>query len=421
MVAIGYAPFDDKFTEINLPLSKSISNRLLILNFLSGEKFKNLQISNADDSVILLKKLKTISANIGYSKFIEIDVNNAGTAMRFLTSLLSVTKGKWLLTGNERMQQRPVKEMVDALISIGANIEYTDKAGFPPLKIEGSTIDGGEININSNVSSQFITSLLLIAPFLKEGLKINLIGNITSYPYILMTLKLLDTKGVDYEYTNNKITVHNSLINSKPIQTEHDWSSAAYWYEMVAFASNLTVKLTGLKKTDIQGDAIVSTIFKDFGVFTEFVDDGIILSKHAIDHKDNSFDFDFTDYPDLAQTIAVTCAGLGINAKLTGLGSLKIKETDRLQALYNELIKINCQVEIKDNNQLIILSSKITTHQVINTYNDHRMIMSFAPLAMLSGEILFDNIDDVSKSYPNFWEDVEKIGLKNLRSVNKFV
>ncbi len=411
MTLITYNPVQiKKVIEINLPYSKSISNRALILCFLTNKNYKLVEISDADDSRLLFEKLNLIEKNIGSDNYVEINVNNAGTAMRFLTSVLSITPGKWILTGDERMLQRPIGELVDALISLGASINYSSKEGYPPLTIEGKALEGGIVDIAAFKSSQFITSLLLIAPFLKNGLKIKLLGKITSYPYILLTLNLLKHLGVNVSVLGNKINILNNQFKSNTIYSEIDWSSASYWYETVAFSSNVSIKLNGLKKNDYQGDAILAKVFENFGVHTEFMADGIILSKTKQICKE--FEFDFTNYPDIAQTIAVTCLGLGIKAKLNGLESLKIKETDRLEALYNEITKINGTVKIEDENSLSIFPSEIIIKNIINTYNDHRMIMSFAPLVILTKSLVFDNINHVSKSYPDFWLDAEKIGIK---------
>lgn len=408
MISIGYTPVTDKLIEINLPLSKSISSRALILNYLSGFDLNLFKSSDADDTVLLKEKLKLITENIGSDKFTEININNAGTAMRFLTSLLSITKGNWILTGNERMQQRPIGDLVNALRLLGADIEHIGKNTYPPLKIRGCQISGGEVEIKSDASSQFVTSLLLISPFLKNGLVLNLKSKVNSLPYILMTLRMLSLKGVEYTFENNKISIPSVILKSTPIEIESDWSSASYFYEIFTFSQNSYLKLNGLKEDDIQGDAIISSVFENFGVQTDFVEDGIILSKSKQLTKD--FNFDFSNYPDLAQTVAVTCAGLGIKAKLTGLDSLKFKETDRLSALYNELKKINSNVKI-ENNSLLIFPSNISTDVLLNSYNDHRMIMSFVPLAIVMGNIFLDDIKDVSKSFPNFWKEAKKMGL----------
>ncbi len=402
-------PENEEITQIYLPLSKSFSNRLLILKYLANEDFSSEIFSKADDTILLSEKLDLIKKNIDSKSLVEINVNNAGTVMRFLTSLLSITKGNWLLTGSNRMKNRPISELVNVLIKLGAKIEYIEKEAYPPLRIRGSVLKGGKIEIYSSVSSQYISSLLLISPFLEDGLQIKLKGRVASHPYILMTLNILKLSGVDYQYVNNEITVKKSSVNIKNIDIENDWSSAAFWYEIISFSSIKNLKINGLKRTDIQGDAILQEIFINFGVKTDFTDDGIILSKIPYIKKD--FSFDFTDFPDIVQSVAVSCALLGINAELRGLENLKIKETDRLEALSNELKKMNVIVEIVNHNKLIIRESKLKIAEVINCYDDHRMIMSFAPLAIINENIQLDNISEVSKSYPTFWEEVKKIGI----------
>lgn len=391
---------------INLPLSKSISNRELILNYLISEKIHTHEISTADDTILLIKCLNQIKLAENSAELTEINVDNAGTVMRFLTSLLAISKGSFILKGNERMHQRPISELVDALNNLGADIIYLDKTGFPPLKITGKDLKNNEIEIRSDISSQFISSLLLVSGFLKNGLIIHLLGKPSSEPYILMTLNLLRKCGFEYIFDNNCIHVFQNKNPELIKSSEADWSSAAFWYEIVSFSDNLNVKLLNLKKDDIQGDKVISDIFKSFGVETIFEEDGILLFKNNLLSKE--FVFDFSNCPDLAQVVAVTAAALGIKTRLNGLESLKIKETDRLSAICTELKKLNVDICI-DNNSLIINKSEIEINETINTYNDHRMIMSFAPLAILYESIEIDNIKDVSKSYPDFWVDTNDI------------
>lgn len=393
--------------EINLPASKSITNRALILNFLTGNNFSILNQSLAEDSVVLdniLKKLKVLSEN---QLINEIDVDNAGTVMRFLTSLLAITKGDWILTGSERMKERPLVGLVDALNKLGAKISYKDNYGFPPLLIKGQIIEKGEVNIDVNTSSQFVTSLLLIAIFFEGGLKLNFKGEAVSKPYIIMTLKILDFFGIKYTFIGNSIAITKQFFKPKNILIESDWSAASYWYEIAAFSKNVDLKLIGLTKNGWQGDSIIAEIFHDFGVETEFLSDGVRITNTKSTIKD--FHFDFTHYPDIAQTVAVTCAGLGINANLTGLESLKIKECNRLNALEKELVKLGCHVKCFNNNSLNIQTSGLLNHEIINTYNDHRMAMSFAPLAIINHNIKLDKIEVVKKSYPYFWKDLRSI------------
>lgn len=391
---------------INLPLSKSISNRELILNYLISGKIHTHEISTADDTILLIKCLNQIKLAENSAELTEINVDNAGTVMRFLTSVLAISKGSFILKGNERMHQRPISELVDALNNLGADIIYLDKTGFPPLKITGKDLKNNEIEIRSDISSQFISSLLLVSGFLKNGLIIHLLGKPSSEPYILMTLNLMRKCGFEYIFDNNCIHVFQNKNPELIKSSEADWSSAAFWYEIVSFSDNLKVKLLNLKKDDIQGDKVISDIFKSFGVETIFEEDGILLFKNNLLSKE--FVFDFSNCPDLAQVVAVTAAALGIKTRLNGLESLKIKETDRLSAICTELKKLNVDIFI-DNNSLIINKSEIEINETINTYNDHRMIMSFAPLAILYESIEIDNIKDVSKSYPDFWVDTNDI------------
>lgn len=396
--------------EINLPSSKSITNRALILKYLAKNSFSILNQSLADDSVLLdntLKKLPLLSENKLNN---EIFIDNAGTAMRFLTALLSITIGNWSLTGSVRMKERPIAGLVDTLNQLGAQISYQDNIGFPPLLIKGDFVKGGSATIETNTSSQFITSVLLIAAFLENGLSLSFKDKIVSKPYITMTLNMLNYFGIKYSFINNCITIKKQVFHPKDIFIESDWSAASYWYEMAALSENVELKLNGLSNSGWQGDAIIEEIFKEFGVNTEFLNDGVRLTKTKSRVK--SFSFDFTDYPDIAPTIAVCCAGLGMNAELKGLGSLIIKECDRLHALETELKKIGCNANIINKNTLLIEPSVINSQEIIHTYNDHRMAMSFAPLAIVLGKLNLDNIQVVKKSYPGFWNDLQMVGFK---------
>ncbi len=395
--------------EINLPASKSISNRALILKHLANNGFSILNQSMAEDSILLDKILNNFSLLKDKSATHEIFVDNAGTAMRFLTSLLSISKGNWILSGSERMKERPIAGLVDALNQIGATISYKENYGFPPLFIKGKTLKGGILKIDANTSSQFITSLLLIAAFLEKGMAINFIGETVSKPYIVMTLKILEYFGISYSQSENEIVIPHQVFCPKNIYIESDWSAASYWYEMAALAEHVDLKLNGLTNSGWQGDAIIVEIFNELGVKTEFLNDGVRLTKTKISAK--TLSYDFSNFPDIAPSIAVCCAGLSINAKLKGLEGLKIKESNRLNALERELNKINCSTIINNENTLLIAPSKIKVSSPIHTYNDHRMAMSFAPLAIILGNLNFDNIDVVRKSYPGFWKDLQSVGF----------
>ena len=385
--------------------SKSESNRLLILKSF----YKNLEIENlsdSDDSVVLSKHLKNLSNHI--------DIGHAGTAMRFLTAFLSIQNNKeFEITGSERMKQRPIKILVDALNSLGAEIRYKDKVGYPPLIIKGKKISGQKISLNAEISSQYISALILIAPFLDKGLSIHLEGTITSRPYLEMTLSILNKIGVSHEFTNNKITIEPlSEIDKTTINVESDWSSVSYFYSIVALSSQSELSIGKFYNSSIQGDKELSKIYLKFGVETEFLDaQGRIILKKIKDFVlPQKVSIDLTKHPDIAQTIAVTCFGLGINCDLFGLHTLKIKETDRLLALKIELEKLGAEIEITNNSIHLSSCSKINKNISIDTYNDHRMAMAFAPLAILV-PLKINNPDVVSKSYKNFWSDLKAINF----------
>ena len=388
--------------HIVIPGSKSESNRLLILSSL----FKKLSlenISNSDDTNYLLKALS--------SKSSTIDIGHAGTAMRFLTSYFSLTTKKEIeLRGSQRMHDRPIKILVDSLREIGASIHYIDKEGYPPILIKPSELISKNLIIDSSTSSQYISSLLLIAPKISGGLKIQLTGRETSKPYIDMTISLLKKLGVEITTTDNQISICElQKIESKKHYIESDWSSASYFYSVVALAKiGYTLKLSKFSFKSLQGDSKVADIYKSFGVKTTYKDDLIILEK--IESNTDKFSFDLTSNPDLAQTICVTCLGLGIKCNLTGLHTLKIKETDRLLALKKELTKFNLKVIITDDSISFDNVDFLKPNVVIETYDDHRMAMSFACLAT-KVKIIIKDPKVVSKSYSSFWSDLERIAI----------
>ena len=391
-----------KDAHIVIPGSKSESNRLLILSSL----FKKLSlenISNSDDTNYLLNALS--------SKSSTIDIGHAGTAMRFLTSYFSLTTKKEIeLRGSQRMHNRPIKTLVDSLREIGASIHYIDKKGYPPLLIKPSKLISKNLIIDCSTSSQYISSLLLIAPKISGGLKIQLTGRETSKPYIDMTISLLKKIGVEITKTENKISVCElQKIESKKHHIESDWSSASYFYSVVALAKiGFSLKLSKFYFKSLQGDSKVADIYKSFGVKTTYLDDLVILKK--IESNTEKFSFDLISNPDLAQTICVTCLGLGIKCNLTGLHTLKIKETDRLFALKNELSKFNLKVKITEDSISFDNVDFLKPNVVIETYDDHRMAMSFACLAT-KVKIIIKDPEVVSKSYSSFWSDLEKIAI----------
>ena len=384
--------------------SKSESNRLLILKAL----FNNLSVenlSNSDDTVVLQQALQSNSG--------IIDIHHAGTAMRFLTAYMScLPESEVVLTGSERMQQRPIGVLVDALKSLGADITYTNNEGFPPLKINGKSIITSEVHLNAGISSQFISALMLVAPSLKNGLKIILDGEITSRPYLEMTLALLSKIGVLTSFQGNIIEVQPQKYLETPVSiiVESDWSSASYYYSIIAISPLQTkIHLKYYHSNSLQGDSALADIYQHFGVQTVFEDNGITITKTS-EAKAN-IHFNLNNCPDIAQTIAVTCLGLGLPCDLTGLHTLKIKETDRLLALKTEIEKLGGKIEITDSSLHLKPSSKINPEVTINTYNDHRMAMAFAPLA-LKVPIKIADAMVVTKSYTAFWEDLKSIGFQ---------
>lgn len=390
--------------NIKISGSKSETNRVQLLQIL----FPDLIIENAsdsDDSSVMKQCLQSNS--------IIKNVHHAGTAMRFLVSYYATQKNnEVVLTGSSRMKERPIQILVDALKQLEADISYVEKEGFPPLRIKGKEITKNQVEINADVSSQYISSLMLIAPALQNGLEIHLKGNITSVPYINMTLQILQTLGIEASFKENRIKILPTFkLKSNQFVVESDWSSASYFYSIMALSPiNSQVTLSYFKQNSLQGDAVLAKIYQDFGVETIFKDDSIILTK-VNDPIKNHVIYDLNNSPDIAQTIIVSCLGLGITCDLSGLHTLKIKETDRLQALKNELEKFGAEIEI--TNETIQLKNKVLFSSnivEIATYQDHRMAMAFAPLAFKQ-KIKIKEAEVVSKSYPNFWNDMKQIGI----------
>ncbi|WP_411895813.1 3-phosphoshikimate 1-carboxyvinyltransferase [Winogradskyella sp. A2] len=392
-------------SSIAITGSKSESNRLLLLQALYPElEIKNL--SNSDDSLLMQKALQSNEE--------VIDIHHAGTAMRFLTAYFSTQVGReTILTGSSRMKERPIKILVDALRVLGAEISYTENEGYPPLKIRGKKLTQNKVGLEANVSSQYISALLLIASRLENGLELTLNGKITSVPYIEMTLSLLNEIGIDTEFDGNKITVKpfSSNLRVKEITVESDWSSASYYFSSVAMSKVGTeVTISAYKKSSLQGDSVLAKIYNEFGVETQFNDNTITIKKTSEVSTNSRIDLDLSNAPDIAQTVSVTAFGLGLECSLIGLHTLKIKETDRLVALKIELEKLGAQVEITDATLHLKVSSIINSNITIATYRDHRMAMAFAPLG-LKTSLNIENADVVSKSYPQFWEDLKTLGF----------
>lgn len=404
-----------EIVSIQLPSSKSISNRVLIINALSGNSELPLNVSDCDDTNVMIQWLA--------SKPHTVDIGAAGTAMRFSTALLAVSEGEHVITGSPRMKQRPVAVLVDALRSIGADISYMENDGFPPLRIQGNpALRGGEITLRGDVSSQYISALLMIGPYLQNGLKLNLTGDIISRAYIDMTIDLMTEFGADVEWADDSsIIVKPGRYDKQRYVVEADWSASSYWYEIIALSDECTsVFLPNLSPYSLQGDSEVADIFELLGVNTDFL----------IDEEDNScvrlsktgnvvktFEYDFSNQPDLAQTLAVTCCMMDIPFHLTGLSTLRIKETDRLNALKAELAKLGFDIQVLNDSELLWdgkrrkLSDEQLRAIAIDTYDDHRMAMAFAPAALKNGAIIINHPEVVSKSYPNFWNDMQSAGF----------
>ena len=396
----------DKFKDstIYLNSSKSESNRLLIIKALSEKEITIKNLSKANDSVLLKNLLES-------ENLVVWDAQDAGTSFRFLTSFLAIKKEHVVLSGTERMKQRPVKVLVDALNKIGAEILYLENEGFPPIYVKGKIKQvKNKLDIPGDISSQYISSLLLIAPLLEKGIEINIEEPFYSRPYVNMTLNLMNSFGIKSEVKGNKINIKNQEFSSGSYIVESDWSAASYWYSILSISDNINnLTLKGLKKKSNQGDSVISELMKSFGVNTQYKEDGIVLTKIKLDTEE--IELDFRDCPDLTQTILVVAAYHKIKLKVSGVESLKIKETDRLLAMKNELKKIGCDFYEDDNYWVLEKRSReIDDESQIDTYKDHRMAMAFAPLASKKS-IIINDPDVVVKSYPTYWEDLKKVGF----------
>lgn len=399
---------------IHLSGSKSLSNRYLILSQLldGAPPLKNL--SPSKDTEVLKQALLLIRQAGNPASPQTIDVGDAGTDMRFLTALLALQPGQWFLTGSERMKERPIAPLVQALRQLGANIRYAGKEGYPPLVIEGKRLEGGRVEVPANISSQFISALLLIAPLLQQGIQIQWHGPVVSKPYIHMTLAVLRDLNLNCSLKTDSLVL---APGSKPSWTkeeiliESDWSSASYWYSICALCKHAKIRLQHLFQSSTQGDAVLPALFASLGVKTRFTEQGLELESFT--QRTSRFEYDFTDCPDLAQTVAVVCYAKGIEAHLRGLSTLRIKETDRIHALETELSKLGATVK-SGADELFITGGnppQHTTPALIHTYKDHRMAMSFAPLSLVLTAVQIDDPEVVVKSYPSFWEDLKTMGF----------
>ena len=398
------SPPESTRTSVQLPASKSISNRAIILNALSLNLHPISNLSDCEDTSVILDSFNS-NSNV-------FDVKGAGTAMRFLTAFLAGMEGEWIIRGSKRMHERPIHPLVETLNALGADIDYLEKEGFPPLKITGRPLKGGEVYLAGDISSQFISALLMIAPLMKNGLTIHIEKNIVSRPYIDLTLGMMKEYGVHARWENNDITVKPQKYKAVELTVEADWSAASYWYEIVSLLPGSEVKLKGLMKKSLQGDANVANLFTDLGVTTEYISDGIIIRNAK--KKTKKFFHDFVNEPDLAQTFAATCCFKGIPFLFSGIQSLKIKETDRVAALISELKKLGFL--LKENGKGILewdgercFPDK---EPAIDTYDDHRMAMSLAPGAVVFKSLIINDPAVVSKSYPTFWSDLKQAGFR---------
>lgn len=393
---------------LNLPSSKSISNRVLMLDALAGGGGELRNIAVCDDTESMRRALESDSDTI--------NVGAAGTAMRFLTAYFAMQEGRVVtLDGSERMRRRPISVLVDALCRCGADIEYLGEEGYPPLLIKGRRLAGGAVSLNASVSSQYVSALLMAAPMMDNGLVLTLEDDVVSMPYIRMTLGLMDEWGVECDKDGNVLTIRPGRYRVTDYDVEADWSAASYWFEAEALSSG-GIELSGLRPGSLQGDSRLMELFRNFGVDAQWGDDGLLVLEPSPDLNPR-VGLDLGEQPDLAQTIAVTCCMLGLPFRLTGLSTLKIKETDRLTALKTELRKVSFDVDIVDDSILewdgrsrwpISGGSDV----IIDTYDDHRMAMSFAPVALYIPGIIIRDAGVVSKSYPGFWDDMQKVGYQ---------
>jgi 3-phosphoshikimate 1-carboxyvinyltransferase len=398
-------------TTIHLPGSKSISNRILIIKALSGLDFTIRNSSDSDDTKHLNEALQY------YTNSNLINVGHAGTDMRFLTAFLSLKNGSYELTGSDRLQQRPVKDLVEVLKTLGADISYKNKEGYPPLLISGKQLSGGKVEISGSVSSQFITALLLVAPYYTNGLELTIIGDLVSKPYVNMTIELMKEFGASVIWKDHEICVQPVpyTYTKKEFLVESDWSAASYYYSIVALSKlNTSLPINGLFQKSLQADSVSAEIYKNFGVTTSYSENEITITKSTTVLK-LALEYNFIECPDIAQTVVCTSVGLQIPFTFTGLQTLKVKETDRIVALKNEFAKFGIELVVSDNSiQWLVTKSLNNSNVSIAAYNDHRMAMSFATLSVLLDEVIIEDANVVSKSYPLFWEHLKSIGINQI-------
>ncbi len=398
-----YGPKTKLYGRIDLPSSKSISNRLLIIRALSNNQFDIVGLSDSDDTRVLRNGLRSTDD--------VIDIGHAGTSMRFLTAYFAAAGRAKTITGSERMKNRPIGDLVDALNQLGADIRYLEKSGYPPIRTSGNPLSGNSIEINGSVSSQFISAILLIAPALSGGLTVRIVGDSVSASYVNMTLELMKRAGVESNRNESTIVIPSQPYRSKDIIVERDWSAASYWYETASLVDDFEILLEGVSRDSLQGDSVTSQIFESLGVHTEYSDAGALLVKTK---TDRSFrDIDFIEAPDLVQTMAVTMCLKNIPFRFDGVKTLRVKETDRIAALQNELSKLGYVIEETSPGMIEWKGThtKPAENIRISTYHDHRMAMAFAPAGIVFPGLAIEDPGVVSKSYPNFWNDLKRVGF----------
>ena len=390
--------------EIALPASKSINNRLLIIRALSGKNFVINNLSDSDDCKVMLNALQ--------NKESLIDIGHAGTSMRFLTAFYAATAQSKIITGSERMKNRPIRELVDGLNQLGANITYVEKEGYPPVRTSGKELTGNQLHINGGISSQFITALMLVAPSLPNGLTIHISGKLISSSYVLLTLQLMKSFGVDAIWEDQSITIAPQLYRGHDCTVEADWSAASYWYEIASLAEKADIVIHGLSHNSFQGDSTLALLFEKLGVRSEFLNNAVRLTKTVT--QTSFFEFDFINNPDLVQTFVVALCLKNIPFSISGADTLRIKETDRIAALQTEMAKFG--FSIKEPTAGVLTwdgkQDKASKHLFIDTYMDHRMALAFAPAAMHYKNLVINDAMVVTKSYPNYWEDLKSVGFE---------
>lgn len=400
--------------NLTLTASKSESNRALVIQALCDEPFEISNLAAARDT-------ETMTALLASNDSVK-DVGPAGTTMRFLTAYYSAEPGTVVMTGSERMKERPIGILVDALRQLGADIQYAEKEGYPPLQINGKQLEGGAISMDGSVSSQFITALLLIAPTLPKGIEITFTGEVASRPYLEMTLRMMEYFGAQYTWNSDTLSVQSGKYQAHDFVVEADWSAASYWYEIAALSKKTEIFLGGLKKESLQGDSVIAKLYEQFGVVTSYENDGIMIKRSNNPNPlSNHLVYNFESCPDVAQTVACTCAGLDWTAGMDGLKSLRIKETDRTLALHTELKKLGVDSQLIGDERFNIENGKRSeeVEAQIATYEDHRMAMAFAPLALTQKGIKIENPIVVEKSYPDFWNDLREFGFE-IREIELF-